>query len=231
MIFIKDEAIVLRKSEVGDKDLSITVYTKTLGKENIYVKGAQIIKHPFLPVLQPFNWFKGVLIRYKEKLYIKEIDKSYNLAYNYTKDLDKLKTAIWILETFDKYTLFPDKNMFTFLKKTLYFLSKTNNLENYKLSFVIKYIYLYGIFPMISKCIKCEIDINSSNFAKFSFKKRGSICKKCSKDKKTDLTYNQILDINKLLKKDLKEIDKINIKNPESLINKLTKYLESETSL
>ncbi len=229
MIFIKDEAIVLRSSPSGTNDLSITVFTKGFGKENIYIKGGQILKNMYLPKLQPFNWIKGVFVKYKEKTFIKEIDENVNLSYPFTKDLDKLDTALWILHIFDKFTIFNDEKLYSLLKNTLYYLQFTENryLQTYKLTFLVKYIALYGILPSFNKCVKCGVKINKKNFQEFSFQKTGSLCKKCSKNKKTDLSYEELVLTAKLLKLKFKDINKQGLIISPILIKKLQDYLEN----
>jgi DNA repair protein RecO (recombination protein O) len=232
MIYIKDEAIVLQTVLVGDKDLSLTVYLKNLGKENIYIKGGQVIKHPFLPAVQQFNWFKGVLIKYKDKLFIKEIDKSYNLAIKISKSVDSYLTAYKILEIFNKYTIFPDEKAFNLLKKTFYFLPYAKNKELFFSAFLIKYIYIHGIFPSINRCINCKTKINKQNFSCFLIKNKGVLCKKCYNRKKTDLTYEEILFIYKVFKLKFSKLTKVkkSLKNLHLINKKLIEYLRLNLS-
>jgi len=228
MIYLKDEAIVLQTVQVGDKDLSITVYLKNLGKENIYIKGGQIIKNPLLPVIQEFNWFNAVFIKYKEKIFIKEIDNSYNMAINISQNLDSYFTAYKILETFDKYTTFPDKKMFNFIKNTFYFLPFSQNKELFYTAFLIKYIYLQGIFPSFSRCIKCNTKISYKNFGCFFINNRGSLCKSCCKSKKTELSYKDIAFIYKIFKTRYSKLIKLKpeSKNLSFINKKLSDYLK-----
>lgn len=227
MVYLKDEAIVLQTVQVGDKDLSITIYLKNLGKENIYIKGGQIIKNPFLPIVQEFNWFKAVFIKYKGKIFIKEIDKSYNLAVKISQNLDSYFTASKILENFNKYTTFPDKKIFNLIKKTFYFLPLAKNTDLFYTAFLVKYIYLQGIFPFFGKCIKCNTKINQQNFGCFFIKNRGNLCKNCCKSNKTEFTYEDIVFISRLFKtKYLKLTNlKVNHKNLKFLNQKLNDYL------
>jgi len=227
MIFIKDQAIVLRSSYAGSKDLSITLYIKGVGKENIYIKNGQVIKYPYLPVLQPLNWFKGVFLFYKEKILIKEIEKSVNLGFTYTKDLKKFETSLWILNLFDKYTIFQDEKLFNLLKNSIYHLQFIENekLKTFKASFLLKYIYTSGIFPSMSRCIRCRKKINSKNFNYFSFKEGGSVCNKCSKNKKSDLTYFDIVKISKILNSKLKQPPDLILN--DKILDKFINYIEN----
>ncbi len=224
MIYVKDEAIILKSQPVLERDLSITVYLKKSGKENIYVKGGQIIKHPYLPILQRSNWIRGVFLHYKEKILIKEIDKSYNFGAIYSRDLNLFDTWNWILDVFDRFTTFQDEKMFNFLKKSLYHLKSAKNLEEYRLLFLIRYIYLQGIFPQISKCVKCGRPINQKTFGTFSFKEGGSICSVCSKKQESDLEYKDLKYISNLLKGKKERMGNV---SPELLTEVFKDYLET----
>ena len=224
MIYIKDEAIVLKSQPVLDSDLSITVYLKKLGKENIFIKGGQRIKHPYLPVLQRSNWIRGVFLQYKDKLLIKEVDKSYNFAATYSKDLNLFYTWNWIVDIFDRYTTFPDEKMFNLLKKTLYHLKATSDVEIYKLRFLLRYIYLQGLFPQIGRCVKCGTPITKENFGSFSFKDGGTICKACSRKKGSDLEYRDLRFVLDVLKGKGKKGENV---SPKLLTEVFKNYLQT----
>ncbi|RMD45924.1 MAG: hypothetical protein D6831_02775, partial [Aquificota bacterium] len=99
----KDEVIVLRKTEVGEIDLSITVFMRKVGKESIYIQKGQLIRNITVTATEPFNWFKGVFVKRKEKIFIKEIDTFKNLAIPIAKDLDKFYIGSFILDFFNRY--------------------------------------------------------------------------------------------------------------------------------
>ncbi|NPA51474.1 MAG: DNA repair protein RecO [Aquificae bacterium] len=218
----KDEAIVLRKSPVGDIDLSITVYTKQTGKENIYLPKGQVIKSNLITVSEPFNWFRGVFRHIKGKLYLQEIDSFRNLALPITKDLERFYTAFDINITFNRYVIFPDDRFFILLKKTLYYLSQDSAPHIIKTNFIVKLIYLSGIFPQLDKCQICNVKINQKNFGTVSIEKTGCLCKDCIMKNHQRYPFSLIRDINTMKNISFQKLKNINI--PKSQLNKIEKF-------
>ncbi len=224
----KDEAIVLKKTEVGEKDLSITVYMKKLGKENIYIPKGQIIKTFFPTATEPFNWFKGVFVRKKDKVFIKEIDNYKNLALYISKDIDKFYTAFFILDKFYRYVLFSDEKLFILLKKSLYYLLSLKNPEVFKTNFLAKLIYLSGIYPETKRCVTCKSSVTKSNYGGFSIEKSGVVCNRCFNEHKNFLSYKDIKDIQVLKKIPFNKLPTLGNINNKKLQLFLSEYLDKK---
>ncbi len=224
MDILKDEAIVLRKSFSGDYDLSLTVYMRKYGKENIYLPKGQMLKSPFLPSTEPFTWFKGLFIKRREKFFIKEIDKSRSLGLLIAKDLEKFETAFFITNLFNRYIIFPDEKVFIFLKKSLYYLTQKNDKGIFTLNFTAKLIYLSGIFPELERCVRCGVEVKKRNYGFLSQIDGGIVCNKCSK-RKPNLSYADIQDLKKLKVVSFKNLKNLRVKNTQKLQNFLIDYL------
>ncbi|WP_457642266.1 DNA repair protein RecO [Persephonella sp.] len=223
----KDEALVLRRSLVGEYDLSITVYFRKHGKENIYIPKGQLLKSPLLTPTEHFNWFKGVFIYRRDKVFIREIDRYKNLALEIAKDLSIFNTAFFFTDIFNRYVLFPDERLFIFLKKSLYYLTKTKNVKNHRINFLVKLIYLSGVSPQLDSCSVCGTKISKTNFKGFSSKHSGLICSKCFSDSVNPyLNFEDIRILKTLEKISFKKIEDIKIKNPEKLEVFLRGYLK-----
>ena len=224
----KDEAIILKKTEVGDTDLSVTVYMKKAGKENIYIPKGQIIK-TFIPtVTEPFNWFKGVFVRRKDKVFIKEVDTYKNLALPISKDIEKFYTAFFIIEKFNRYVLFSDERLFILLKKSIYYLLSIKNLELFKTNFLAKLIYLSGIYPETKNCVSCKGFVNKRNYGGFSIEKSGVLCSRCFDNDKNFLSYKDIKDIQILKKIPFNKLDIIESVNNKKLQIFFSEYLDKK---
>ncbi len=224
---VKDEAIILKKSYVGDEDLSVLIYGKKIGKENIYVPKGQLIKHPYVPILEPSNWFKGVFIFKRDKIFIEDIDKHKLLALEISKDLNKFYSLFYIIDIFNKYVGFPDEKLFILLKKSLYYLSVERNISLHQLNFLVKFINLYGIFPELEFCSICGEEINKNNYAGLSNDHSNVVCKNCIKkiDKiNYSLNFKDILILRILKSLPFKELK--NLKLNEKRIKKLKSFLE-----
>ena len=62
---VKDEFIVLKKNLVPDYDLSLTVYFRKQGKENIYIPKGQFLKSPYIYYSEPS--FRGGAYRFHKQ--------------------------------------------------------------------------------------------------------------------------------------------------------------------
>ncbi|WP_028949994.1 recombination protein O N-terminal domain-containing protein [Sulfurihydrogenibium subterraneum] len=140
----KDQAIVLKRTFVGEKDLSLTVYTKKLGKESIFIQNGQLIKNLPIVSLTEFNWFSGVFFKIKDKLYINEIDNFKNVAIEIVKDYNRFLSAYNVISWIYSFAPHQDEKIFILLKKTLYYLTLTNDTDLLELSFLVRLMYLNG---------------------------------------------------------------------------------------
>ncbi|WP_457623105.1 DNA repair protein RecO [Persephonella sp.] len=222
----KDEGIVLRRSYVGDYDLSLTVYFKKYGKENIYIHKGQMIRSPYITSTEKFNWIKGVFLYKKDKVYIKEIDRFENLAFQISKKEEYFTTAFFFSSIFNKYVLFPDEKMFIFLKKAFYYLTKAKIIENHRINFLSKLVYLSGVYPIYDSCVMCTAKINKRNFGIFSEEHSGVICKKCLDNKKqSDFSYEDIKILKILKDIQFSSVDKLRINNTKKFEKFFLNYL------
>ena len=140
----KDQAIVLKRTFVGEKDLSLTVYTKKLGKDSIFIQNGQLIKNLPIVSLTEFNWFSGVFFKIKDKLYINDIDNFKNVAIEIVKDYNRFLSAYNIISWIYNFAPHQDEKIFILLKKTLYYLTLTNDTDLLELSFLVRLMYLNG---------------------------------------------------------------------------------------
>jgi len=222
---LKDEAIVIRRSLTGDYDVSLTVYMKKQGKENIYIKNGQRLKSPFINSIEPFTWIKGVFIKKRDAFFIKEIEKSIPLGIQISSEINSFYTAYRITDIFNRYVIYPDEKVFVFLKKTLYYLTRTKDLDVFMANFLAKLVYLSGIFPELDRCVRCGSPINGKNFRILSMGEGGAVCKRCSKQK-TNVPYHTVRELKKLKLVSFKDLDKIKVKSPAFITSFLQEYLE-----
>ncbi|WP_456392530.1 DNA repair protein RecO [Persephonella sp.] len=222
---LSDEAIVLRKSLSGDYDVSLTVYMKKYGKENIYIKNGQKLKSPFIYATEPFTWFKAVFIRRKEKFFIREIEKSVSLGIQIASDIPRFTTAYSITDLFNRYVIFPDEKIFVLLKKSLYYLTRTSSLDVFTANFIAKLVLLSGIFPELDRCVRCGSPVNRKNFKIISMQEGGVVCSRCSRQKPY-YGYGVVSDLKKLRVVSFRDLDRIKLSSPSSTESFLRDYLE-----
>ncbi|WP_297886988.1 hypothetical protein [Sulfurihydrogenibium sp.] len=140
----KDEVIVLKRTFVGEKDVSLLVYTKKLGRESIFIQNGQLIKNLPYVYLTEFSWFYGVFYKVKDKLYINEIDRFQNIAIQLVKDYEKFLSGYNIINWIYRFAPHPDEKIFILLKKTLYYLATSKDVKTLELAFLLRLTYLNG---------------------------------------------------------------------------------------
>ncbi|WP_457644213.1 DNA repair protein RecO [Persephonella sp.] len=225
----KDEAIVLRRSPAGEYDLSVTVYFRKRGKENIYIPKGQFLKSPYITSTEQFNWFKGVFLYRRENVFVREIDTFKNLSLYISSDLKRFDTAFLYAGLFNRYVIFPDEKLFIFLKKSFYYLTKAKKIENHRINFIAKLIYLSGIFPQLKYCTVCGETISKNNFKGVSVQNGGSVCRSCD-DRTLNpfIKYEDIKIMDILSRVSFNKVDSITVRNPEKIEIFLQDYLKEK---
>ena len=221
---IKDEFIVLKKNLIPEFDLSLTVYFRYKGKENIYIPKGQLLKLPYIYHSEPLCWNKGVFNIKKNRIYIEEIDNSKNLSLALIKDLKKFYTGYFFIKLFLDYITFPDEQLFILLKKGLYYLQFSKNTEIDKLNFLVKFIMLNGVLPDFKICQRCGTVLDERNFYGLDKDLISPICKSCrTKEDKLYLNYKDIFTLEKMKKIKFRDLNKVKIK--EKILAKLNRFL------
>lgn len=145
--FIKDEAFVLSRRFVGNSDMVITIYGQKLGVETVFIQNGQLIKNLPYVYLDKFTYIKAVFQKYREeRVYISEIYKVITFGLKVSESLESLFILTEISNMIYNYVLYPDKTIFNLYKKTLYYSIKTGQIHRYYVSFLVKFIYLLGVY-------------------------------------------------------------------------------------
>ena len=223
---IKDEAIVLKKSLIPEDDISLTIYSKKLGKENIYIPRGQLLKSPYITKTEPFNWFYGIFKFARDKVYIEEIDNYKNIALTISHDIQKFYLNSYFVSLFSKYISFPDERFYFLLKKSIYYSLNMKNFYLHRLNFLTKFVYLFGVFPELKICVNCNKLIDNKTFFSLTSDLTGAICKDCYRLFNKTSHYLNYKDIEYLLAiRDISFKDLEKLKISEKRIEKLFKFL------
>jgi DNA repair protein RecO (recombination protein O) len=190
--FFKDEVIVLKRVFVGEKDLTLTVYSKKSGRESIFIQNGQIIKNLPIVSMTEFSWFYGVFYKIKDKLYISEIDRFKNVALDLVKDYNKLVSAYRVINWLYRFAPHPDERIFILAKKTFYYLTISKNPELLELAFLLRLAYLNGELNLN----KIDVKENEREILKTVFKTNIlDLATKPINVSALDFLKNKILDI------------------------------------
>ncbi|MCX7760714.1 MAG: hypothetical protein N2Z81_05950 [Hydrogenothermaceae bacterium] len=146
-VFFKDQAVVVSRRFIGNNDVALSIYTKSMGIESVVIQNGQFIKNLPYTYLDKFTYFEGVFIKFRnDKIYINDIDKVYTLGLFLSRDYNNITNGYRMLDLIYKYSPYPDGNIYNLLKKSLYHISKSKDGYKIFLSFLVKFNYLLGIY-------------------------------------------------------------------------------------
>lgn len=146
-IFFKDEAFVFNRRFVGNNDISVTIYTRKLGIENVYIQGGQIIKNLPYTYLDRFSHLKGVFVKLKEeKIAIHEIDSVNTFGIYVSKEIETFEMLTDVSSLIYTYAPYPDHKIYNLYKKVLFYSIDSISPFKYYIAFLVKLNYLLGVY-------------------------------------------------------------------------------------
>ena len=220
MATFKTKGIILKRTNLGEADRILTIYTKDFGKIKVVAKGIRKIKSKLAGSLELFC-LDDLMIAEGRSLDIVAGAVTEKCFYNLRNDLKATHTAYYLSDVIDKMSdeEEPHREVFDLLDNLL----EEINGENCDILmpfFEIKFLSEMGYKPELFSCVACKEKIlNGENF--FDFAEGGLVCKKCGKNQrkisdkavkllrlflKHDITYIKKIKVNREI---LKEITKI----------------------
>lgn len=180
-MYIKTEAIVLRKTFYNDSDAILTLFSRKMGKISAYARGARKSRTMISTVAHPFIYGEFVL-RGKPDIYSISSAEIIDSNYSIREDLKKLSFASYFLELCG-YSIHEGMTNPRLFDLTVGILGKMNrkgcDLDKIKLAYEIKLLSYSGLKPEVSKCLKCGIN-NIESLTLFSIADGGVICGECA---------------------------------------------------
>jgi DNA repair protein RecO (recombination protein O) len=185
-MLIKTEAIVLRSMKYRDTSKIVTFYSLEYGKLQGIAKGARTAKNKFGSALEPMS--RSMLVIYKKEhrdLHLISQCDAIDSYKNLTKDLDRMTTALSVIELMNQVTHDEERNpaLFALLCETLDALnSSLKNYLSYLHAFRLRLAALFGYAPNFEFCSDCGTPVTMGNGEKqFAFQvSRGAIlCTRC----------------------------------------------------
>lgn len=208
------QGFVLRTVDYGETSKIVTVLSKDYGFISVMAKGVKSPKSKKLNLIALYTESIFELNKKGDMYYLKDgiiIDSNSNLKNKIDKIyLTQLFFDIIERTTFENYS----DNVYMLLKKSLYYLSKTDKDVRIASAFLIKYISMIGFKPIL----RYTTDSYSHNFSL----KEGRIVPESSHDNtKVKLRSVEIDYLTKLLFEVFENISKIEIDIEEKNIFKL----------
>jgi DNA repair protein RecO (recombination protein O) len=197
-MLIKTEAIVLKTMKYRDTSKIVTFYTKEYGKLKGIAKGARTAKNKFGSALEPMT--RSMLVMYKKDHHdlhlISQCDAIDSLK-NITEDLDRMTTALAVIELVNQVTHDEERNyaLFALLGETLSTLnSSSKNYLSYLHAFRLRLASLFGYAPNFEVCGNCGdplvVDNGNKQFV-FQIARGAVFCNRCHKPGDSSLSMGQ----------------------------------------
>ena len=178
----KTEAIVLKRTNLGEADSIITLYTPNLGKIRAVAKGVRRPKSKLVGHLELLTQGAFLLAQGQNLDIItqSQIIESFQPIKN---DLWRTSCAIYISELVDQFSAEEAENypVYRLLQSTLHWLCDARNNELVLRYFEIHLLRLTGYQPELYKCLNCRAElVPQRNF--FSTGGGGTFCPACARN-------------------------------------------------
>lgn len=186
---VKDNAFIINKSDYGESDIIITLFSASRGKISCIAKGAKRSRKRFPGSLELFSQvsFNGFI---KHPLALTRIDEC-QLLKPYIKIQEELKSYLngcYFLEIVNRCSGERQSNpaLFELLDDLFTFLSDLPHNRNFNCRirlFELQIITLLGFKPELSHCLDCGTELNQENLRRklfnFSPQTGGLVCDHC----------------------------------------------------
>ncbi len=180
MLF-ETKGIILKKRKINHTDVFITLFSKNLGKVQVFIKGASNPRSSLNKGSHPFVCGHFTLRGDKTfSLSEIEIDQSF---YHFREDLKKLSYGSYFLDFVD-HALDEDQNnreLYQLLLESLHCLSENTGVEEkLKLYFELRALKALGVMPQTHRCVNCGKV--QEKFHAISIDEGGVVCDECHKN-------------------------------------------------
>ncbi|MCX6807157.1 MAG: DNA repair protein RecO [Candidatus Berkelbacteria bacterium] len=176
----KTKGIIIKRSDFGEADKLITIYTDTEGKIRTKAKGIRWILSRNRGHLELFNYSDLVIANGKE---IDTLISAYTIESfkNIRNSLKKTALAYYFAELCDKLTAEKEKNnkIFDLVLEVFRALDKNEPKEEIVRYYEINLLLALGYQPELGLCVHCRKALQPINNY-FSCKLGGIVCPACS---------------------------------------------------
>ncbi|MFC1846580.1 DNA repair protein RecO [Chloroflexota bacterium] len=176
----KTEAIIIKKTKLGEADRILTFYTPHLGKIQAVAKSVRRPRSKMSGHLELLTHSQVSFARGKN-LDTVTGSQTINSFFDVKNDLDLISYALYITELVNKFTEdhIEDQPLFELLLETLCKLKQGVNNELTLRYFELHLLDHAGYRPQLQHCVACRCSLKAVTNS-FSLKAGGVLCPKCS---------------------------------------------------
>ena len=173
------EAVIIKKSKLGEADRILTLYTPDLGKIQAVARGVRRPKSKMAGHLELLTHSQVTLARGRN-LDIIIGSQTINGFLPLKTDLWLISYGLYVIELVNQFTAdhIEDKALFRLLLDTLQSLSETNNREFLLRYFEIHLLESSGYRPQLQECVICHQSLEPVTNS-FSASLGGTLCPVC----------------------------------------------------
>jgi len=181
MYFRKTDAVVLHRTDFGEADILVTLYTDSVGKIRGVAKGAKKSQKRFMNTLQPFAYITAIFSEGRGGLI--HIDQADIIRpfLHISDTIARVLYGFYLLELVDRMSPEREANpsVFDFLVSVLAALDGGAPREEWLRYFELRILDLFGYRPRLGECTVCYRMIASGKSRWFSFRHGGIVCGAC----------------------------------------------------
>lgn len=175
----RTEAIVLRRSDFGEADRLLTLFSREYGKIRAIAKGARKPQSRKTGHVELFMRTRFLIAKGRSL----DIVTQAEMAEGYHRlrdDLVRTTYASYAMELLDRFTADEDRNpqLYELLSSTLRWLEHTDNLLLLARYYELHLLALLGYRPQLFRCVSCGENIEEQDQA-FSAEMGGLVCPNC----------------------------------------------------
>lgn len=176
----RTEAIVLKRSNLGEADRLLTLYTPHLGKYRVIAKGARRPTSRKAGHLELLSHSKLLLAKGRSLDIVTQAE-TVNAFSKLREDLSKTSRAYYIIELIDRFTGEGIENypLFELLLQVLTWLNDQTDVELITRFYELRLLKLVGYQPQLFNCVRCHDMIKPGN-NHFSVSEGGAVCSCCA---------------------------------------------------
>lgn len=207
------EAIVLKKTELGEADCILTLYTPHRGKLRAVAKGARRPKSKLGGHVELLT-YSEILLAQSKNLDIITQSQTIQGFFSLRDDLWRTSWALYVIELVERFTAEDEENypIFRLLVDTLQWLCQARHGDIILRCFELHLLQYLGYRPQLQKCVDCQSPLEPGiNF--FTPSGGGVLCPGC-RDREPvvyPLSLNALKVIRFLQRSDYASVDRLRI--------------------
>ena len=157
MVSRKLSGFIIKRTNFGESDKILTLFTKEEGKIKVIAKGTRKMKSKFSGHTELMSKANFVISKGKTFGIVTEVDLEENFV-GLNLNLKNLKNLYFIIEVIEKSLpeKYPAPELFKLYNDCFYGYKKTGKDELIKLYFISHFLRISGQFPHIKRCVKCS---------------------------------------------------------------------------